>query len=121
MRADEHLFVEAARVVLKRFPASVVINARPGGDGPAVVYLPVERTHVVRHDSAKVLRADLDALGLQDLTDVEERIEVLRLGVLAQHVLAYELIAARVLLVREHYGRLYVVIRRHGVSIDRFD
>ena len=68
-----------------------------------------------------MLRADFDAFGLKNLTDVEERLEIFGLRVLAQHVLAYKLVAARVLLMCHHDRRLYVSVRRHSVSGDRFE
>ena len=39
---DQHRREEAARGVVQRLPAAVVVDAGPGGDRPAVVELPVE-------------------------------------------------------------------------------
>ena len=79
VRRDQDRRVEAAGVVMQRLPASVVVEARPRSDGPAVVELPVDRAHGARTIAAQVLGADLDAVGLQDLADIEERGEVLGL------------------------------------------
>ena len=68
-----------------------------------------------------MLGAGLDALGLEDLADVEEGLEVLRLLVLAQQVLADQLVAARVLLVREHDRRLDRELVGRGERPDRPD
>ena len=55
---------------------------------------------------------DADTFGLQDLTDIKKRFEVLRLGIVAQHVLANQLIAARMPLMGHHHRRLDFVISR---------
>src|SRR5579862_9701934 len=72
MGRDEHRTVEAARVVLEGLPASVVVDARPGGDRPAVIQLPEDGAHGAGAAAAEMLGSDLDAFGLKDLTDVEE-------------------------------------------------
>src|SRR6266536_6460483 len=110
MRTEENLTVEAARVVLQRFPASCVVDTRPRCDGPTVVDLPKKRTHVVGHDATQMLGADLDPFGLQDLTYIEKRFEIFRLRVFAQHVFADQLVAAGMSLVSHHYRRFNVVV-----------
>jgi hypothetical protein len=52
-----------------------------------------------------VLSADLDALGLQHLANVEEAGEVLRLGIILEQIVVNDRITFVVLLVREHDGR----------------
>ena len=66
-RRNEHVVVEPARVVLQRLPAPVVIDAGPRRDRPAIVQLPVERAHRIRHLPPQVFGANLDGLGLQYL------------------------------------------------------
>ena len=103
MWADQDVVVETPGIVLQSLPTPRVVDARPGGNRPAVIDLPEKRTHVVRHDAPQMFGADLDPFSLQDLTNVEKGFEVLRLRVLAEHVFANQLIAARVALVGHHY------------------
>src|SRR5690606_25948105 len=55
---DERGGVEAPGDVVERLPAAGELDRAPGGDGPAVVELPVDRAHAVRHGAAVVLDAD---------------------------------------------------------------
>ena len=52
-----------------------------------------------------MLCADLDALGLQHLADVEEAGEVFRFGIVLEQVVVDDGVAFVVLLMREHHGR----------------
>src|SRR5215472_2245194 len=63
--------------------------------------------------------ASADALSLQDLADIEERFEVLWLGIFPQHVLANKLIAARMPLMGQHDWRLDIAFIWQRVSLDR--
>ncbi|MMZ64733.1 hypothetical protein D1872_270850 [compost metagenome] len=60
----------AAHDILQRFPAAVVVHARPRGHGPAVVHLPIQRAHAVRLVSAVRLDGGLDRFGLKHLAHV---------------------------------------------------
>ena len=117
---DQHRREEAPRGVLQRLPAAVVVDARPGGDRPAVVELPVEAPPVAPHRPPVRLGGVLDDRRLQHLPDVEERGEVLGRAEVALHVFFDERVAARVALVREHDRALDVPVGPGvGVARDR--
>ena len=68
-----------------------------------------------------MLRANLDRLCLQHLAHIEERLEVSRLVVLAQHISSYALIATSIFLVRLHDRRDDIEILRLGELMDCLD
>ena len=120
VRRNQHRRVEAAGVVVQGLPASVVVEARPRGHRPAVVELPVDGAHGARAIAPQMLGPDLDAFGLQHLAGVKERGEVLGLGIVAQHVVADDGVAGRVLLVRQHDRSEDVdAVFRNGEGLDR--
>src|SRR5438270_9076652 len=101
--ADKEIVIKTSRVVLQCFPAPIVVNARPRGYGPAVIQLPIERSHGARATSTQMLCAHLDRLGLHYLAGIEEGLEVPWLAEVAQQIVIDPAIAAFVLLVRQHH------------------
>jgi hypothetical protein len=49
---------------------TVIVDAGPRNDGPAIVQLPENGTHVFRSGAAEMLGADLDAFGLKNLAHI---------------------------------------------------
>ena len=60
---------------MKLFPVPVVVDARPGGDRPVVVELPVERAHADRLQMTPELHACFDRERLLNLAEVDEILE----------------------------------------------
>src|SRR5208337_652987 len=101
---DEQRAIEAARVILQGLPASEIVNAGPRSYRPTIVKLPKDGAHGARASAAQMLRADLDAFGLQHLAGVKERGEIARLGIILEHVIVNDGIAFGVFLMGEHDG-----------------
>ena len=113
---DVHRLEEAPRHVVQELPAAAVVEARPGGDRPGVVELPVERAHAVRLQAAPVVDGGLDRDALLDLGEPDEVGEVLREAEVAEHRLGDAGVAAGVLLVALHHrgGDVEVGLRRRS-------
>src|SRR5437773_154134 len=121
MRTEEHVAVESARVVMQRLPAAEIIDARPGGHRPAVVNLPVKRTHIAWPDAPQMFGANLDPFSLHDLTDIKKRCKVFWGWVFAQQVFANQLVTARMLLMEQHHGRINLAFIWQRKRIDGLD
>src|SRR5258708_14777078 len=99
-------------------PASVVIDARPRSYRPAVVQLPIERSHGARTLPAQMFGADLDDLRLLHLAQIDERCEVLGLAVFTKHVGQDAFIAALIFLVGLHDDGTNVEVLRLSECAD---
>src|SRR3984957_4964529 len=97
---------------MQRLPAAVVVDAGPGSDGPTIVQLPVKRAHRAGPLPSQVLGADLDNFRLLYLTQIDERGEVFRLPVLAQHISKDTFVSALVFLMRLHHRGANVEVTR---------
>src|SRR6185312_12407829 len=78
--AYQKIAIKTAGIVLQGFPPPVIVDARPGGYGPAIIELPVERAHGTWAAAAQMLGSHLDGLGLHHLAGIQERFEVFGLS-----------------------------------------
>ena len=99
VEGDHQGIVEAPRLVVEDFPAAVVFEARPGGDRPDIVELPIEDAHAAVAEAAPVLDGRLDCHGLLDLREPQRFAKALGHAEVSGHRLNYEGIAAGVALV----------------------
>ena len=121
-RDEDHLRrVEAARVVLEVLPLPAVLDGAPGGDGPVVAELPVDRAHAARHRAAEVLHARLDGHRLLHLREVVHVLRRLREAEVAHHRAEDVLVAVRALLVVVEVGRGGVELVGRDVGERRLD
>ena len=90
--------------VVEGFAPSVVVDAAPRGDGPAVVELPHQRAHTVRTAAAMLLQRHPDAVGLYQLTDIHVIFQIVRTIEILVHRLVDNLNATGVLLVVVQFG-----------------
>ena len=99
----------------------VIIGGRPACHGPAVVQLPHERTHAVRHVPAVCLYGAAHGFGLQHLAHVEELLEIFGNIVVPAHILLNAEVADTAALVGCHDFRFDVVVLRQGVFFYRIE
>ena len=111
---EQHRGVEPPRGVLQGLPAAEVVDARPRGDRPAVVELPVQRPAAAASLPPPVLHADPHRLGMEDLAQVHERREILGQPELLGHVVEDAGVADRAALMMVEQRRAQVPVGRIG-------
>ncbi|MNC37391.1 hypothetical protein D3C75_859520 [compost metagenome] len=67
---EEQILIAFAYRVLQRLPAAVIIHARPGGNRPAVIHLPVQRAHAVGLVSPVAFNGGPHGLRLKNLAHI---------------------------------------------------
>src|SRR5690606_7098947 len=72
---EEAVGVEAAEGVPEGFASAVAVDRGPGDDRPAVVELPEDRAHAVRHERAEAFDAEGEGAGLVELGQVVPVVE----------------------------------------------
>src|SRR5579885_2820920 len=63
---------------MERLPATVIIDARPRDGRPAIIELPIERTHAERHVPAMRFEGDAETVGLEHLGEIAEMLKAPR-------------------------------------------
>src|SRR6185312_4733247 len=104
---------------MQGLPASVIIDARPRSDRPAVVQLPIQRTHGPWPLTPQMLSAQLNNFRLLYLAQVHKSLKVLGLAVLAQHISQNAFIAALILLMGLHHLRSNIEVLGLGKGANR--
>ena len=101
---------------MHRLPAPAVIEARPGGDRPGVVELPVERAHAMGFERAPVIHRRADRQRLLHLAEIDEAGKACGKAEIAEHRAGDALIAADILLVQFHDRRsdVEIALAREG-------
>ena len=117
---NHHWGKEALRRVVQRFPAAVVVDARPRRDRPNVVQLPDNRAHAAPAVAPPMLHAVANCLRLHQLGGIQQVVEAVwiaeRLREVGENLAVRRLIA----LVALHYATEDVAVIRQGELLDRF-
>ena len=98
------------RLVLKSLPCAVVVDARPRDGRPSIIELPVEATHAVGGSSSLCSYAEGDTSALHHLREIDEVLEVSRLGIVLTDVVKDHIVADATLLVPLHHSTLQIVV-----------
>ncbi len=102
--------------VVHGFPPLVVIHARPGRYRPAIVDLPIERTHVMGFGAAVGFDGHFDPFGLKHLPHIEHALKLGRHLVMGFHVASDAQIADPAALMSGHDFRLDVPVFRQRIG-----
>ncbi|MNW56305.1 hypothetical protein D3C74_340150 [compost metagenome] len=105
---------------MQRLPAPVIIHARPGGNRPAVIHLPVQRAHAVRLVPPVAFNGGPHGLRLKNLAHIQEALEILWPGQIDIHVFFNQQIAASVLLMSQHHFGFQLHIAFFSIGEHRF-
>ena len=76
LAGEEHGREESLSVVMECLKSAVIVNARPGCNGPDIVELPIERAHTSASITSEVLYTALHSLCLEELRSIEESAEL---------------------------------------------
>ncbi len=106
------------RLVMQCFPITIIINARPRYDRPAIIQLPIKRSHAVWAVATVRFKAIAHPLPLQYKTDINKILKFFGNDEITFHIGTYQVIAQRTLLMGSHYFRFYLIIFGRSKSGD---
>ena len=99
-------------IIMQSLPASIIINRRPGNYRPAVIQLPVDRTHTTATVSAVMLHSITDAICLKKLRCIHKITEILRITISSLHILRNLSVTAIISLMFLHHIRKRIQFSR---------